>query len=519
MRACNMIQPREVCKRGNTISCMSSIVIIGGGTAGWMSAAALSQALKGRCPIRLIESAEIGIIGVGESTVPHIRFFNGMLGLNEADFMRRTRATFKLGIEFRDWSRLGDAYIHPFGDFGRNINGVGFHHYWLRLGRAGQLTNIGDYSLPIVAARHGKFALPVNDAGSVHSTYSYAFQFDATLYAPYLREYAERRGVVRTEGKVVDVTLRGDTGFVEAVVLESGERVEADLFIDCSGFRGVLIEQALKTGYETWSHWLPCDRAVAVPCVSAGPPVPYTRATARSAGWQWRIPLQHRVGNGYVYCSRFMSDDEAATALLGNLEGAPLAEPRFLRFVTGRRRQFWNKNCVAVGLSGGFLEPLESTSIHLIQVAVTRLIELFPGGHFDPADIEEYNRLMSLEFERVRDFLVLHYHATERDDSALWNYCRDMSIPESLTYKMELFRQRGYLMSYQEGLFLPPSWLAVYSGQGIIPGRYDPLADNMTTPELTQRLHELRAGVRAGANRMPSHAAFIEKYCAMSPEA
>jgi len=313
------------------------------------------------------------------------------------------------------------------------------------------------------------------------------------------------------------VKLRSDTGFVEAVVLESGERVEGELFIDCSGFRGVLIEQALKTGYEPWSHWLPCDRAVAVPCVSAGPPVPYTRATARTAGWQWRIPLQHRVGNGYVYCSRFMSDDEAAAALLGNLEGAALAEPRFLRFVTGRRRQFWNKNCVAVGLSGGFLEPLESTSIHLIQVAVMRLIELFPGVHIDPVDIEEYNRLMGLEFERVRDFLVLHYHATQRDDSSLWNYCRSMSIPESLTYKIELFRQRGYLMSYQDGLFLPPSWLAVYSGQGIIPDRYDPLADNLTAPELTQRLHELRARVRSGANTMPSHAAFIEKYCAMSP--
>jgi tryptophan 7-halogenase len=500
---------------------MTAIVIIGGGTAGWMSAAALAQVFKGQCRIRLIESTEIGIIGVGESTVPPIRFFNSTLGLDEADFMRRTRATFKLGIEFRDWSRPGDVYMHPFGDFGRNINGVGFHHHWLRARHIE--SDIGEYSLPIAAARRGKFAPPVDDPGSIRSTYSYAFQFDATLYAPYLREYAERRGVVRTEGKVVDVRLRADDGFIESVVLESGERVAGDLFIDCSGFQGVLIEQALRSGYEDWTHWLPCDRAVALPCAyggdgSASDLTPYTRATARAAGWQWCIPLQHRIGNGYVYCSRFISDDQAADTLLASLEGEPLAGPRLLRFTTGRRRQFWNKNCVAIGLAGGFLEPLESTSIHLIQVAVQRLIELFPQGSCDPLDMEEYNRLMSLEFERVRDFLILHYHATEREDAGLWAYCRTMSIPDTLAYKLELFRHRGYLLSYKDGLFLPPSWLAVYLGQRVVPEHYDPLADNMASADLNSRLHELRTQVRDAAHAMPDHAAFIQKYCAMSRE-
>jgi len=478
-----------------------------------MAAAALAKVLRDRCRVRVVESAEIGIIGVGESTVPHIRYFNRTLGLDEADFMRRTRATFKLGIEFRNWARVGDAYLHPFGEFGRMIEGVRFHHHWLRMREAGDATGIAEYSYPVMAAKLGRFTPPIEDPASVLSTFSYAFQFDATLYAPYLREYAERRGVVRTEGKIVDVKLHPENGFIEAVILESGERIAGDLFIDCSGFRGVLIEQALRSGYEDWTHWLPCDRAVAAPCASVEEPVPYTRATAHTAGWQWRIPLQHRVGNGVVYSSQFMSDDEAAATLLQNLEGAPLAEPRFLRFTTGRRKRAWNRNCVAIGLAGGFLEPLESTSIHLIQVAITYLLELFPEGAVEPADSEEFNRLMDLEFERVRDFLVLHYHATERNDAPLWDYCRTMRVPESLAYKMEQFRARGHVVAYRDGLFLEPSWIAVYLGQRILPRRYDPLANSLSAAELERHLQGMRALIRRAAEATPRHAAFIDRHC------
>ncbi len=492
---------------------IKTIVIVGGGTAGWMAAAALSRMLRGQYAIRLIESAEIGIVGVGEATVPHIRYFNRTLGLDEADFMRKTQATFKLGIEFVNWGRIGDAYIHPFGAFGRPIDGVGFHHHWLRLRQAGDTTDLADYSFPVTAARLGKFTLPAEDPSSILSTFSYAFQFDANLYGPYLRDYAVQRGVVRTEGKIVDVQLRGDDGFIEAVLLESGERVAGDLFIDCSGFRGLLIEQALRTGYDNWSHWLPCDRAVAAPCQTVQPSVAYTRATAREAGWQWRIPLQHRVGNGYVFSSAFITEDQAAATLTANLEGPALAEPRVLRFTTGKRKRAWNRNCVAIGLAGGFLEPLESTSIHLIQLAITYLLEMFPDRSFDPAGIDEFNRIMDIEYERVRDFIILHYHATQRDDSALWNYCRTMSIPDSLQYKMSVFRDRGHVVKYKDGFFLEPSWLAVYLGQGIFPQRYDPLADTVDVDSVKRTLDALRKTVRRAADAVPSHREFIQKYC------
>ncbi|HEU4653634.1 MAG TPA: tryptophan halogenase family protein [Steroidobacteraceae bacterium] len=492
------------------------VVIVGGGTAGWMTAAALSNKLRGQYDLRLIESSEIGIIGVGEATVPHIRFFNRALGIDEADFMRRTQATFKLGIEFVNWARIGDSYIHPFGDFGSPLNGVKFHNYWLRAQRSNPSIagDIGDYSFPVQLAKLGRFAFPAADPRSVASTFSYAFQFDATLYAPYLREYAEKRGVKRTEGKITDVQLRGEDGFIEAVILESGERVEGDLFVDCSGFRGLLIEQALKTGYENWTHWLPCDRAVAAPCKSGSESVAFTRSIARDAGWQWRIPLQHRVGNGYVYSSNFTTDERARDTLVQNLEGEPLADPRVLRFVTGRRKFSWNKNCVAIGLASGFLEPLESTSIHLIQLAITYLLEMFPDRSFDPAVTCEYNRIMSVEYERVRDFIILHYHATERDDSPLWNYCRTMQIPDSLQYKMELFRERGYVVPYKEGFFLEPSWVAVYLGQRVIPRRYDPLADQAPQSALESELQRMKDVVARAAQATASHAEFIERYCA-----
>ncbi len=479
-----------------------------------MTAAALSRKLNGHYAIQLIESEEIGIVGVGEATVPHIRYFNRTLGLDEADFMRNTQATFKLGIEFVNWGRIGDRYIHPFGAYGRAINGVDFHHYWLRQRIAGDTAPIGDYSYPVTAGRMGKFTLPSPDPSSVLSTFSYAFQFDANLYGPYLRRYALQRGVVRTEGKVVDVRLRPEDGFIAGVLLQDGNYIEGDLFIDCSGFRGLLIEQALKTGYENWSHWLPCDRAVAVPCKGTQESVAYTRSTAHDAGWQWRIPLQHRVGNGYVFSSRFTTEEQATQTLLSHLEGPALADPRVLRFTTGKRKKAWNKNCVAIGLAGGFLEPLESTSIHLIQLAITYLLEMFPDSSFDAAGIDEYNRIMDLEYERVRDFIILHYHATERADSELWNYCRTMPIPDALQYKMELFRERGHIVKYKDGFFLEPSWLAVYLGQRVMPRRYDPLADKLDAASLQRELANIKTTIHRAVQATPTHAAFIQKYCA-----
>ncbi|MFL6578253.1 MAG: tryptophan halogenase family protein, partial [Povalibacter sp.] len=450
------------------------VVIVGGGTAGWMTAAAFASVLKPeQWQIQLIESSEIGTVGVGEATLPHIRFFNRRLGIDERDLMAKTQATFKLGIEFVDWARIGDSYIHPFGAYGSRTAGVLFHHYWLRQMRGGDPTPIDAYSLPIIAARRNRFALPAEDPSSIASTFGYAFQFDASLYAAYLRTFAETRGVQRIDGKVVDVQLRAEDGWIESLKLENGTMITGDLFIDCSGFRGLLIEQALKTGYDEWTRWLPCDRAVAVPTENVGPLTPYTRATAREAGWQWRIPLQHRTGNGYVYSSKFISDDEAAERLMSRLDGKALGTPRFLRFVAGRRRLTWNRNCVAIGLAGGFLEPLESTSIYLIQIAVTTLIDyLSEQRTFDPRIVAAYNRWIEMEYDRVRDFLILHYHATERSDTPIWNYCRTMEIPDSLAHKMELFRHRARVVTYKDGLFLEPSWLAVYLGQRVIPRGY-----------------------------------------------
>ena len=500
------------------------IVIVGGGTAGWMTAAALASVFgRAHLQIRLIESSEIGIVGVGEATLPHIRFFNRRIGIDERELMAKTQATFKLGIEFVDWARIGDSYIHPFGAYGSRLAGVPFHHYWLRARAAGDASSIEEYSLGIMASRANRFTLPSEDPKDVMSTFGYAFQFDASLYAVYLRGFAEARGVRRTDGKIVDVKLQAEHGAVESVKLESGEIVEGDLFIDCSGFRGLLIEQALKTGYDDWTHWLPCDRAAAVPCESHGPLTPYTRATAREAGWQWRIPLQHRTGNGYVYSSNFISDDEAGSKLLSRLDGKAQASPRFLRFTAGRRRKTWNRNCVAIGLAGGFLEPLESTSIYLIQIAITTLIDYLTvdaagsGGKFDPRTVAAYNRWIEMEYDRVRDFLILHYHATERDDAPIWNYCRTMRIPDSLQHKMELFRERARVVTYKDGLFLEPSWLAVYFGQRVMPHGHDPRADAPDGVEVSAQLGKVRELVQSAVARMPSHKDFLEKYCPAAP--
>jgi tryptophan halogenase len=497
-----------------------TILIVGGGTAGWMTAAALSNALADQpCRIDLVESDEIGTIGVGEATIPPIHDMNAMLGVDEDEFIRRTRATFKLGIEFVGWKTPGERYFHPFGSYGADVGIVDFAHYWRRAASligddAGELE---DYSLPAMAARAGRFTRPHPNPKHVLSKIAYAFHFDAGLYAQFLRELAEGRGVVRHEGKVASVDL--DTrGFVASVGLEDGRRMEADFFIDCSGFRGLLIEGALKTGYEDWSHWLPCDRAVAVPSANVGPPPPFTRSIARDAGWQWRIPLQHRTGNGHVYASGDMSDDEAASILMANLEGEALAEPRLLRFSTGRRCKFWNRNVLAIGLSGGFMEPLESTSIHLIQSAVTRLVTLFPDRGFARADIDQFNRSAALEYDRIRDFLILHYHVNARTGLPLWDRCRAMAIPDTLREKIELYRSHGRFFRFQDELFTVTSWQAVFEGQGIHPAGYDPIARGVPAEQLRATLTRMRETLRRGADAMPTHGDFIREHCAYTPD-
>jgi tryptophan halogenase len=477
-----------------------------------MTAAALSHKLKGLpVSIHLVESEEIGTVGVGEATLPHIRHFNNTLNISEPSFMKATEATIKLGIEFCDWGRIGDRYIHPFGDFGPNVNGVPFYQFWLRLRELGDNTRLDEYSLGIVLAEMGRFATPGTDPSRLESTYRYAYQFDAGKYARFLRQYAEANGVVRTEGKVVDVKLDSARGHVESVTLDRGETLRADLFVDCSGFRGLLIEQQLKTGYEDWSKWLPCNRAVAIPCETRGPVIPLTRATARKAGWQWRIPLQHRVGNGLVYCSDFISDDEATEFILANLEGPALAAPNKLRFMTGRRRLSWNKNVVAIGLSAGFLEPLESTSIHLIQEGITELVQLFPDKGFAQSDADEYNRRMGVNYERVRDFLLLHYIATQRDDSPMWQHFRNLTLPESLQEKIDAWTTRGFIIKYEFGVFLPPSWIAVLLGQNLRPRGYDRRADAAPRDLLVKNAAAILQEVRAAAQRAPEHASFLRQ--------
>jgi tryptophan halogenase len=496
----------------------SKFVVVGGGTAGWIAAATLAHAMKGRFgEICVVESDAIGTVGVGEATIPPMQFLNSLLGIDEIDFVRKTQATFKLGIEFRDWTRLDHTYFHPFGAHGATIEAVSFHHYWMRLRQHGDTSAITDYSLATVAARMGKFVIPPNDLPSELPQLAYAYHFDASLYARYLRDYAEKRGVKRIEGKIVEVKQRPTDGFITALELEGGKRIEGDFFIDCSGFRGLLIEQTLKTGYEDWSHWLPCDRALAVPCDGVTPLTPYTRSTARKAGWQWRIPLQHRIGNGYVYSSPFISDDEAAATLMANLDGAPRAEPRLLRFTAGRRKKAWNKNVVALGLASGFMEPLESTSIHMIQTGIFRLLSLLPVGDRDEATIEEYNRLSKIEYEQIRDFIILHYHATEREDSELWRYCKHMAIPDSLAHKIELFRARGRIARFDDQLFVEPSWLAVFLGQGIEPRHHDRLADVPPLADVERRLAGIRQTIAQICQGLPTHDEFIARACRADP--
>ncbi|MEI5686041.1 tryptophan halogenase family protein [Sphingomonas kyungheensis] len=486
------------------------VVIVGGGTAGWMTAAALATLAPGAAEVHLIESAEIGIVGVGEATLPHLRAFVTRLGIDEAAFMAATHATFKLGIEFRDFGAIGDAYIHPFGSYGRALDGVGFHHYWLRRHHAGTVPPIGDYSTAVAAAAALRFTRPGADPHDLANAYGYAYQFDATLFGPFLRSHAEARGAKRTEGRVVSVERDGESGDIAAVTLADGTRIAGDLFIDCSGFRALLIGGTLDEAWEDWSHWLPCDRAVAAPCASPeGGIEPYTRATAMAAGWRWRIPLTHRIGNGYVYASEYLSEGAATDALVAAMENPPLAEPRHLRFRAGRRRRSWVGNVVSIGLASGFLEPLESTSIYLVQMAITQLIEHFPAARVCAADRDGFNTLVDAEYDRLRDFLILHYHATMRDDSPFWDHVRTMTIPDSLTAAITLWRQTGQVARYTHGLFLEPSWIAVYLGQNIVPEGWDPRADLPDGASLDRALAALRGGIAGAVAAMPDHAAYL----------
>jgi len=497
---------------------LKNIVIVGGGTAGWMTASALAKALKGQYNISLVESDQIGTIGVGEATIPMINLFNRMLELDEDEFMRQTQGTYKLGIEFVNWGRQGDRYYHGFGVIGQDTWTVDFYQYWLKQYLAGKAPELDHFSINNVASMHNKFMrakadMPNSPLGQI----VHAYQFDAGLYAKFLRGFSEARGVQRVEGKISQVQQRDADGHITAVVLEDGRKVEGDLFIDCSGFRALLIEETLKTGYEDWSHWLPCDTAVAVPCANAAELTPFTRATARSAGWQWRIPLQHRIGNGHVFSSKFMSEDEATAILMSNLDGEPLAEPRTVRFRTGKRKQAWNKNCVSIGLSCGFIEPLESTSIHLIQMGIAHLLTYFPAAGFEAADIRQFNRVMDDEYTWARDFVILHYKATERDDSPFWNYCRTMEVPELLQHKMDLFRTNGRVFREGMELFTKNNWLQVMHGQRVRPQSYNPLVDLISEQEINGYLEEVSGVIKNCAEAMPLHGAYIAATCAAKP--
>ena len=491
-----------------------SIVIAGGGTAGWMAAALLARSTRReRMRITLIESDEIGTVGVGEATIPIIQNFNQILGIDEMDFLRATQGTFKLGIQFNDWHRIGSSYIHPFGRYGDDFGMTPFHQQWLRARHFGYEVPIDDFSLNIAAAKQNRFLRPTKSSPPVFSSFAYAYHFDANLYAKYLRRYAEERGVERVEGKIGDVLLRPEDGFVEELALEDGRRIAGDLFVDCTGFRALIIGKALGVGYEDWSQWLPCDSALAVPTERVEDPIPYTRSTGRTAGWQWRIPLQHRTGNGYVYCSNYISDDDAREELLANLDAPPTTEPRQLRFTTGRRSEAWRKNCVALGLASGFLEPLESTSIHLIQTGIARFLSWFPAADCDPMLVNEYNRQSREETESVRDFLVLHYHATERNDSPFWDHCRTMQVPETLRFKMEMFRRTGRVPEPSYDLFHATSWIAVLLGQGITPEGFDPMVEGIVPHEAAAVLSGMRQVIAQTAERMPLHEQFIQQHC------
>lgn len=486
-------------------TCIRSILVVGGGTAGWMAAASLAHNLAGMgVRIRLVESPAIGAVGVGEATVPPIMDFIRQLGIDEAELVREIGGTYKLGIAFRDWTRAGDFYFHPFGPAGAGLGSVSFASYWLKSFLAGKAGRLEEYSVQAMAALQDRFARPVHAPGTPLNKLSYALHFDASLFARYLRTYAEARGVEHVEGLVRDVALRPGDGFVEAVTLASGEVLEADLFLDCSGAAGLLIGRALGTPFDDWSHWLPCDRALVAHSERHATLPPYTLVTAQQAGWQWAIPLQHRTGNGHVYASAFLDDDRARRALLRNIDGERLSDPTLLRFTPGRRRKSWNRNCVALGLSAGFLEPLEATSIHLIQRGIAMLLKFFPDKTFAKAERDRFNATLGFEFERVRDFLVMHYRHTERP-GAFWDHCRELPVPDSLRERLDLFASHGRILRDETELFPPQSWLSVMIGQNLIPRSYDPLADTLDAGAIDAKLDDIRERVRSSVAAMPAH--------------
>lgn len=483
------------------------VVIAGGGTAGWMAAASISKLIGKNLKITLIESDQIGTVGVGEATIPTLLTLHELLKIDEKDFISAVGGTFKLGISFENWYDVNKDYIHSFGFTGKDCWAAGFQHFWLKGKERGISKEYGEYCSEWVAAKHNRFAvLPDN-------TINYAYHIDASVYATYLRKIAEEFGVTRQEGKIKEVRTDSESGFITELELESGETIEGDLFIDCTGFRGLLIGQTLGVGYHDWKHWLPCDSAVAVQTESMGPPIPYTRAIAREAGWQWRIPLQHRVGNGLVFSSDHWSDDEAIDVLKNNIEGEPLTEPRVLKFNTGQRHKHWHLNCVSMGLSSGFIEPLESTSIHLIQRSIIRLMQLFPYAGIRQPDIDEFNAQMAEEIEHIRDFIILHYHVTERTDTEFWRNCRDMEIPDSLQHRIELFKQTGRVFKVPGELFGENSWIQVMIGQGLQPEQYHPIVNMMSDEELEQFLTGINSTAYRLVGQLPEHQRFIDHYC------
>lgn len=484
---------------------VKKVVIAGGGTAGWMAAAAISKLMGKNLDITLVESEMIGTIGVGEATIPTMVFFNRLLGIDEKEFIRKVHGTYKLGISFENWGEKGDKYIHAFGVTGKDCWACGFQHFWMRGQQLGINHGFGDYCLERAAAEAGKFAhLPKNGL-------NYAFHIDASLYAKYLRELSEQHGAKRQEGKIAHVVTNENSGYIEALQLECGKRVEGDFFIDCTGMRALLIEQTLHTGYESWSQWLPCDSAVAVQTESTQDPIPYTRSIAHDSGWQWRIPLQHRVGNGLVYCSRYQTKEDAEELLLSNIEGNRLTKPLHIKFSPGRRRKQWHKNCLAVGLSGGFLEPLESTSIHLIQQNIVRFLRMFPTTGIKESEVSEFNRQADFDMERIRDFIILHYKVTERDDSNFWRYCKGMTVPDTLQQKLDIFKETGHVFREASELF-DDSWQQVMIGQGLVPERYHALVDAMTEEELTNFLSQIKANIDRTVASLPTHTDYIQKF-------
>ncbi|WP_340676913.1 tryptophan halogenase family protein [Paraglaciecola sp.] len=490
---------------------IKKVVIVGGGTAGWISAALLKKVVGSPIDVELVESESIGTVGVGEATIPPIRLLNNVLGVNESEFLTKTKGTIKLGIQFENWRVQGENYFHSFGAAGKSMAFCHFHHFWQRAQALGLQSSLWDYDLNYLAAKAGKFA-QINSKDPIIEL-PYAYHFDAGLYAKFLREISERMGVKRTEGLIEDVEQDNDSGFINALILKDGRKISGDLFIDCSGFRGLLIQQQLGTGFDDWSHWLPCDRAIAIPSERLTQTLPYTRSIAHSAGWQWRIPLQHRNGNGLVYSSQYYSQQQALDLLTNNLESQAIGEPNFIQFQTGRRRQQWSRNVVSVGLSSGFLEPLESTSIHLIQSAIVRLIHLFPHQGIKPVDVAEYNRQSKTEYEQIRDFIILHYHVNERTDSHFWRDLRNMEVPDSLRHKIELFRATGRLFREQNDLFLESSWLQVLLGQGIKPQDYHPIVNNLSEAKLFAMLRNIQAIKNEPLAKLPSHDDFLQSFC------